>query len=85
MINSPRTNRLPIGHSVIEFWQNSYTTRPELCKLASIMFAIPPTEVICEQHFSTLNFVYNKLRNSLSDESLQRILFIKLNFELLDM
>lgn len=79
------SNRMPSGTNVAEFWQNSVATRPELFKLAAVILSIPPAEVTCERAFSTLNFVFNKLRNRLSDKSLQRIMFIKLNLELFEM
>lgn len=71
--------RLESGASVLEYWVNVKDTRPELYKIASILFAVPPTDVISERNFSTLNFILNKYRNSLSDKSLEQILFIKLN------
>lgn len=77
-----QTKRISSGMDILDFWKNSVNTRPELSKLAAVIFSIPPAEVICERHFSTLSFVFNKLRNRLSDESLQRIMFIKLNHEL---
>ncbi|XP_055308213.1 uncharacterized protein LOC129572295 [Sitodiplosis mosellana] len=80
-----QSERTPTGIDIIEFWTNNAASRLELAKLAAVLFAIPAAEVICERDFSTLNFVYNKLRNKLNDESLQCIMFIKSNEEIFQM
>lgn len=73
-------NRMKVKENVKEFWTRSMYVYPELFKLASVIFSISPNEVATD--LSTLNFVLNKFRNSLTDESLQQIMFVKLNEEL---
>lgn len=74
--------RLDPTDDVMLFWNNNKTTRPELHRLAEVVFAAAPTEVSVERSFSTLDFILTKLRNSLSDSSSQRIILIKLNQDL---
>lgn len=72
-------NRIKSTDSVIEFWRNNEKSKPDMFKLAEVIFCIPPTEVSTERDFSAVNFILNKFRNSLDDESLERILIVKLN------
>lgn len=80
--NFSGANRLRSQESVLEYWRNNRSTKPELYKLAEVVFAISPAQVTTEWHFSSLGFILNKFRNSLSDESdesLEEIMFMKLN------
>jgi hypothetical protein len=45
---------------------------------------VPPTSNICERFFSTSKFVFSDLRNSLQNENLEMILFLKSNRQLWD-
>lgn len=76
--------RIKASESVMHFWNNNRATRPDLYRLAEVVFAAAPTEVAVERTFSTLDFILTKLRNSLSDKSVERILLIKLNKSLFD-
>lgn len=76
--------RLKATENVMHFWNNNRATRPDLYRLAEIVFAAAPTVVAVERTFSTLDFILTKLRNSLSDHSVERILLIKLNKELFE-
>lgn len=75
-------NRISSSEKVLEFWRNNEEARPELFKLAAIVFGAPPTEVTTERDFSSTNFILNKFRNKLDDETLDQILFVKLNEEI---
>lgn len=75
--------RMKSTENAWSYWQNNVDHRPELYKLAAVLFAVPPTEVGTERIFSMLNFILNKYRNSLSDESVERIMFMKSNKDLL--
>lgn len=75
--------RMKCSENVWNYWRNNIDNRPELFKLAAVLFAVPPTEVGTERNFSTLNFVLNKYRNGLSDQSIERIMFMKCNKDLL--
>lgn len=47
--------------------------------------AILPTEVSCERNFSKLKFVMNRLRCSLVDSELEKMLYLNLNSNLFDL
>lgn len=75
-------NRMRSDANIFEYWTNSQESRPELYKLASVLLAVSPTDVVSERNFSVLSFIFNKYRNSLSDKSLELIMFIKCNEKL---
>lgn len=72
----------PMAKSVFEYWEEKKHTFPELYKLAKIVHAVPPAQASCERTFSTLAFVFNKLRSQLSEQMLQDTMLIKLNKDL---
>lgn len=74
-----KTPPLNVHANIYDFWEANKTKWPELYLLAQVLFSIPATEVNTERFFSHLNFILNKFRNKLSDESLEHILLIKLN------
>lgn len=75
---------VPLASSVnvLEFWENSKQDNPELYKLASVIHAIPPTEVQIERDFSKLNFVFGNRRCKLTEERLEDIMILNINPEL---
>lgn len=70
--------------TIIDFWKNMKTKFPELYQIASIIYAIAPTQVAVERSFSTLSYVFNKLRSQLSEDMLEAILTICLNQDLFE-
>lgn len=72
----------PMAKSVFEYWEEKKHIFPELYKLAKIVHAVPPAQASCERTFSTLAFVFNKLRSQLSEQMLQDTMLIKLNKDL---
>lgn len=75
-------NRLHSNANIFEFWRQNRYSRPELYQLSKVIFSIFATEVVSEKHFSTLAFILNRLRNRLTDDALEQIMFIKLNEDL---
>lgn len=73
------SHRVKSDASIFDYWVNRQESRPELYRLVSVLLSVPPTDVVSERHFSVLNFVFTKYRNTLSDEALERIMFIKCN------
>lgn len=73
--------RLNIQENVLMFWEQNKNTYPILYQLSGIVLSVPGTEVTTERNFSILKFVLNRLRTSLSDDELEKILFSKLNKE----
>lgn len=76
--------RLDKNTNIHTFWLNSRLEQPLLYYMATIMMSIPPTEVSCERNFSKLKFIMNRLRCSLSDEEIGKMLFLSLNAEFFD-
>lgn len=72
----------PLDHSVVKFWRDSKDTYPELYKVATTIYAIPPTEVQIERDFSKLENILTKKRMALSAELLEAVLMIHLNPDL---
>lgn len=70
--------------TILDFWNEKRNEYPELYELAEIVLAISPTQAMVERSFSTLNYVFNDLRNQLSSELLEDILCTALNEDLFD-
>lgn len=68
--------------TILDFWNSNKLAYPDLYELAMVILSISPTQVIVERSFSVLSYVFNCLRNRLSDEMLENILVIALNVEL---
>lgn len=77
-------SRQPRSKCIHEFWCENQRRFPLLYQLADTVMAIPPTEVGCERNFSKLSFLMNRLRCSLSDEEIEKMLFLSLNSDLFD-
>lgn len=76
--------RLDAKTNIHKFWSNQRMEQPLLYYMATIMMSIPPTEVSCERNFSKLKFIMTRLRCSLSDDELEKMLFLSLNAEFFD-
>lgn len=72
-------DRLPPNADMFEFWEAEKSQNTNLYQLANIIFAIPPTEVEIERHFSNLNFVFTQRRRAISEQLLDSVLLIHLN------
>lgn len=75
-------SRLHSKTIIMEYWESMKTKYPELYSLALILFAVPPTQCLIEQNFSTLALVFNKKRYNLKQEILEHIMNISLNKDL---
>lgn len=83
ILNDFNNKELPLSASVLDYWKKNQQTFPELYKLASVMMAIPPTQTTVERIFSALALVLTSHRTRLGDESLENILLVRLNYDLL--
>lgn len=77
-----KTEPVNMSVSVLDFWEQQRDVFPELYKIAKVVHAVPATQSSVERTFSTLSFVFNKLRSQLSETMLEDILLIKLNADL---
>ncbi|XP_031626200.1 uncharacterized protein LOC116342650 [Contarinia nasturtii] len=75
--------RMKSSDSVHSFWEsNKKTFGPELYEIASVIFAIPPTQTTVERYFSGLKLLFTEYRCQLSEDLLECCLLIHLNKDL---
>lgn len=79
LVSLEKQPRKPANTDVLKYWQEKKNEEPELFLLSEIIFAIPSSQTTVERAFSTLAYILNPLRGSLSDELLENILLIKCN------
>jgi hAT family C-terminal dimerisation region len=65
--------------SVIKFWQSRGDQWPALQKLAQQVFSMVAPRAASERNFSTQGFVHSKLRNFLSEDAVEKLVYIKTN------
>jgi len=71
------TPRLHSRQSVLEFWENHVNEFPILSEISKIITSIPGTQVSVERSFSALRFILSDLREKLSQENVNNILFVR--------
>lgn len=79
LIDMFQPDPIPSKESVLIYWETVREQHPQLHKLATIIFAIPPTEVQIERDFSKLDYVFTDRRCSLTQERLEDIMLLNLN------
>lgn len=67
--------------NILQYWEENKNNHKEIYKLATVVMAIPPTEVQKERDFSSLNYIFTDLRCQLTEERLEDIMTINLNTE----
>ena len=67
---------------VLQFWQSSGNTFPNLKSLAQIVLAIPATSTPSEQVFSTMGLILNTKRTMLLPENVGKVQMIHDNYKL---
>lgn len=72
------------GFNIREYWFCRRFEFPELYKLSQVALAVAPTQVDVERLFSALVLVLTHLRNRLQPETLNAILVLKMNLQLID-
>ena len=72
--------------SAITYWMKRYnrTTHDEMSVIALAMLNINPSEASVERSFSKQKFIHTPLRNSLHKETIESLMFIKVNTVALD-
>ena len=65
--------------SVLSFWISHGDQWPCLQKLAQQVFSMVATSAASERNFSTFGFIHSKLRNCLSPDVNQKLVYIKTN------
>ncbi|XP_065079200.1 uncharacterized protein LOC135702131 [Ochlerotatus camptorhynchus] len=75
--------RQPHIYDVWKHWMARKHTHPELYAVATVVHSVPSTQVSVERSFSALALVLSNIRAGLSDDTLEDILIIKLNMDIL--
>ena len=65
--------------NLLEFWKQNSHTYPELYNLASVVHAVPATQVSVERLFSGLKFLLSPLRTNINKNVLEEQVFIRSN------
>lgn len=75
--------RSALSEKTMDFWAKNKTTFKHVFELAKIVHAVPVTQVSVERAFSSLTFILHALRNRMHADTLEQILLIRLNKEIL--
>ena len=65
--------------SVLSFWMSRGDQWPWLQKLAQQAFSMVASSAASERNLSTFGFIHSKLRNCLSPDAVQKLVYIKTN------
>lgn len=76
--------RVSFDTNIQEFWRNFHHKNQEVGKLVQTALAVPSTQVSVERAFSALSTIITKQRTKLSKETINNILLVKLNSNLLN-
>lgn len=72
--------RVKSSESIASFWEtNKQNFGYELYEIASVIFAVPPTQASVERDFSALKFIFTDFRWNLAEDLLESLLIIHLN------
>lgn len=71
--------RMKSSDSIHAFWEKKETEFGVLYEIASVVFAIPPTQASVERNFSALKYMLTDRRYNLKPELLESLLLIHLN------
>jgi hAT family C-terminal dimerisation region len=65
--------------TIFNFWDCYKQDWPMLAHLALKMFSLAPSSAASERNFSCMAFIHSKLRNCLSPETVEKLVYIKTN------
>ena len=65
------------------YWQHLAITAPRLAKAAKRILAIAPSEAAVERAFSHRKTIHSQIRNSLTESSVEALMFVGMNAVLL--
>lgn len=78
--NSFRFQMLSRGSKTsLEYWLSDGVHWPNVQKIALKVFSMACSTASCERNFSTFGFIHSKIRNSLSEESVRKLVYVKTN------
>lgn len=73
--------RVKVSENIIKWWSDHKNIYPDLYQVASVILVVPCTQVSVERLFSQLRYILDPLRNRLSEEVIDDILFLKSNIQ----
>lgn len=79
--------RIPIStpeFNILQYWHVQRFESPEIFQLAQVALAVPQTQVEVERMFSALVLVLSHLRNRLSRDTLNALMMLKMNLNMID-
>ncbi|XP_036320396.1 uncharacterized protein LOC118734823 [Rhagoletis pomonella] len=82
--NLAYTQRVPFEADILEYWKARSINDNDIGQLVQVVLAVPSTQVSVERAFSALGTILTKLRTRLSKETLNNLLIVKLNNDILD-
>ncbi|RHY32364.1 hypothetical protein DYB32_003169 [Aphanomyces invadans] len=78
--NSFRYQMLSKGsRAVLQYWQTDGCQWADLQSVAILLFSIAASKAVSEGYISTIGFIHSKLRNSLCNKTVEKLVFIKCN------
>lgn len=77
------TGNVKPNESALQFWERRKAEFPDFYRLAQIVFGAPGTQVSVERLFSLLNYLLAPRRYQLKDSTINKILFLKSNLDVL--
>ena len=63
----------------MKYWEDNKRAYPYLYELAKVVHCVPATQVTVERSFSALKLVLSDLICNISADSIEKIMFVKLN------
>lgn len=80
-LNEFNPGRVACNANILQFWINQKNRFPELAEVATVVLAVPATQVSVERNFSILKLILSEKRTNLKEENLECILMCKLNMQ----
>ena len=75
-------SREDLNADPLQFWQKSSCSSPKLAKVAVKLYSTPASSMLAEELFSVLNRVLTEDRSSLNPDTVNKVLFICSNCDL---
>lgn len=70
--------------NILKYWESQRITSPIIYRLAMVVLAAPSTQVSVERAFSGLKLILTDHRMRLTEKSVENLLVLKLNSDLLE-
>lgn len=84
LLDSFRPAYISFKSDSLEYWENNEEENNELYQLEMFVLSVPPTDVLIERNFSSLNSVFSDRRCRIQSERLEDVMIIHLNKDVFD-